>query len=307
MKDIIRKIPHRKVDTLGRILGLIFFMLDVRHRRIVRRNLKFAFPQWSWERVLAVTRQVYQNFGVTLLEILQSLCFTRSDIRMKVRMARPEIFNGLQNADSVVMITAHLGNWEMALQVAACYLKEPPVAVARPIANKTLDRWVHRMRTRFGAEIITKKGALPEMTRTLRSGRVLALLIDQGMKASEGVEVRFFGRKVKATSAVAMLAMRCKSDVYPAFCLRDRDGYTVVVDPPLKLHKTRNMRADIVANTQMMLDAVEKAVRAYPEQWFWFHKRWKVHYPQLYREDLARKKKQRQRQRQKLQRRRAQA
>jgi KDO2-lipid IV(A) lauroyltransferase len=300
LRDFIRKIPHRKIDRLGRILGLIFFMLDPRHRRIVRRNLKFAYPEWSWDRVLKVTRQVYQNFGVALLEILQSLFFTRADVLGKVHVGRSGAVAALKNTGNMLMITAHLGNWEMALQFAACYLRTPPVAVARTIANPTVDRWVHRIRTRFGAQIITKKGGLPDMTRALRNGRVLALLIDQGMKAGEGVEVRFFGHKVKATSAVAMLAMRCKSGVIPAFCVRDNEGLRVIVDAPLKLQRTRNMRADILANTQMMLDAIEKAIRAYPEQWFWFHKRWKVHYPHLYREDLERKRRQREKQRKKI-------
>ena len=69
----VSKIPHRKIVRLGQILGLFLYYLDPRHRRIVRRNLKFAFPEWDWNRVLRITKKVYKNFGVTALEILPPL------------------------------------------------------------------------------------------------------------------------------------------------------------------------------------------------------------------------------------------
>ena len=76
----------------------------------------------------------------------------------------------------------------------------------------------------------------------------------------------------------------------PAFCIREADStLTLVAKPPLALKKTEDLRADLRENTQIMTSAIEKAVRAYPEQWFWVHKRWKRHYPYLYPEDLTRR------------------
>jgi len=69
------------------------------------------------------------------------------------------------------------------------------------------------------------------------------------------------------------------------------------VEPPLKLHKTDDVRADLQTNTQIMTDSVEKLIRLYPEQWLWFHKRWKRHHPNLYPEDLARRQRQREKRR----------
>jgi len=39
---------------------------------------------------------------------------------------------------------------------------------------------------------------------------------------------------------------------------------------------TGDRAADIVTNTQRCSDAVVAMIRRYPEQWVWFHKRWRT-------------------------------
>jgi KDO2-lipid IV(A) lauroyltransferase len=136
---------------------------------------------------------------------------------------------------------------------------------------------------------VDKKGALPAMRQALRRGEVIGLLIDQS-KRSESVDVNFFGKSATATPAAALLALRCKSPVIIGFCTRESNGRLALrINPPLNLQRTGDLRADLIANTQMMTDIVERAIRAHPEQWLWLHKRWKKHYPHLYPEYFARR------------------
>lgn len=128
------------------------------------------------------------------------------------------------------------------------------------------------------------------MRRMLRQGGVIGLLVDQSRR-SEGVDVNFFGHWVTATPSAAFLSIRCKSPVLPIFCVRDNRGrLTVMMQPPLEMKRTGDLRSDIQTNTQIITDVVEKAVRQYPDQWFWVHKRWKKYYPDLYPEYQARRK-----------------
>jgi KDO2-lipid IV(A) lauroyltransferase len=194
------------------------------------------------------------------------------------------------------MITGHLGNWEMAYQLGVCYIDRPVAAVARPVEPPLIDRFLTNFRTRFGSTIIKKKRALPAMARVLFHGKILGLLVDQGVSPSEGVEVTFFGRRVLATPVVALLARRYGCPVFPIFCVRQPDNRLLAfMENPLPLVRTKDQRADIVTNTQVMMDAIERAIRAYPEQWFWFHKRWKHHHPELYPEDIAKRQRRRER------------
>jgi KDO2-lipid IV(A) lauroyltransferase len=222
-------------------------------------------------------------------------CFSSEEILGNVRIRGKEnLIDAIKSPQGAIIISAHLGNWEMGVLCVSCYLNKPLVAPARKIYPRIVDRWMRALRTRFGTILLDKKRALPMMARMLRQGNVLGLLIDQGTKFSQGVEVTFFGKSVTATPAAALLARRYDSPVLPVFCVREQDNsLTLTVKPPLCLQKTKDSRADLKANTQIMTDAIEKAVRAYPEQWFWFHKRWKRHYPHLYPEDLAKRQKRR--------------
>ncbi|MBU4360230.1 MAG: lysophospholipid acyltransferase family protein, partial [Actinobacteria bacterium] len=111
----------------------------------------------------------------------------------------------------------------------------------------------------------------------------------------------FWPHNTNATHAASLLAARYNCPVLPIYCIRKPDAnLTVVVEPPLKLHKTDDVRANLQTNTQIMTDSVEKIIRLYPEQWLWFHKRckrWKRHHPNLYPEDLARRQRQREKRR----------
>jgi KDO2-lipid IV(A) lauroyltransferase len=292
LATLIAKIPQKSVVEAGKLLGMLGYVLDRRHNRIVKRNLRFIYPQWPRNRIRRLSKDIFQNMGITLLEICQMACLSREDILRKVGIrGRGNLLNAMKNSKGVILISAHLGNWEMAHIFISCYIQTPLVLVARKIRPKVLNEWVHQVRTRFGSVVLDKAGALPKIARILHHGGPVGVLIDQGTLRSEGVEVAFFGKTVTATPAAAILARRYNSPVLPAFCIREGDGsLTLVVEPPLDLRRAKDMRGDLQVNTQMMNDAIERAVKAYPDQWFWFHKRWKRHYPYLYREDLARRK-----------------
>ena len=291
----IASVSHKRIASIGRVLGMLMYGIDVRHRRIVRRNLKFVYPEWSTERVKRKSKHVFQNLGITILEICQMICFSRDDIIDKVKIRGEEhLLNAMHNDKGAILISAHLGNWEIGLLYLVLHSNLPIISVVRRLRNNLVNRWIHRLRTRFGNRIIDKDDALPEMVRVLRQGKILGIMIDQGTKSSLGVKITFFGKYVTATPAAALLAMRCKSPVIPIFCNRNDDGMlSINIEPPLILKKTDDLRTDLRTNTQIMTDAIEKAIRRYPEQWFWVHKRWRKYYPHLYPEDMARRRRRR--------------
>ncbi len=298
IKTFIVGIPKEYIVKFGTILGSVTYLIDARHRRIVKRNLKFANPEWPLDKINKISVKTFQNMGITVLEICQMTCFSKKDILQKVRIRGKEnLLNTIKSPKGVIMISAHIGNWEMCHLFLSSYLQKSQVVVAQkqPVV---IERMIHKLRTSTGNSIISKKGAMIKLVRTLRKGKMIGLLIDQGTSRREGVDVTFFGRNTYATHAASLLAARYNCPVLPVYCIREPDAkLTVVVEPPLKLHKTDDVRSDLQINTQIMTDSVEKMVRLYPEQWLWFHKRWKRHYPELYPEDLSRRQRRREKRR----------
>ncbi|MGD9349655.1 MAG: lysophospholipid acyltransferase family protein, partial [Desulfobacterales bacterium] len=172
--------------------------------------------------------------------------------------------------------------------------------VAKKLRNDRLNRLIHGIRTRFGNKIIYKKGALPEMVQTLRQGSMVAILMDISRRF-DGVEVSFFGRRATATPAAALLGLRCKSPIIPAFCHRTAQGALIVeIEPEIEMQRTKDLRLDLRTNTQRITDRVEQAIRKNPEQWNWLLKRWKDFYPDLYPESEKRKKRIKQKEKRKM-------
>ena len=295
--SFIGSIPHKYILCLGMLIGRLMYFADVPHRRIVRRNLKFVYPEWTPERIKETSLRVFQNIGMTFIEICQLACLPKDNLfsRTKVK-GKKLLLDAIKGNKGAILISAHLGNWEIVAPFLSANIGTRASMVGRRLRVNLINRLISGLRTRFGATVIDKEEGMPKMMRAIREGKMLGIMLDQGTQSSMGVKVNFFDKAVTATHAPALLALRCRCPVVPIFGVREIDGsLTIIVEPPLKLKRTNDLKVDLKVNTQLMVSAIEKAVRAHPEQWFWVHKRWKKYYPFLYPEYMARKKRRRER------------
>ena len=286
LETLAGSLPPPLVETLGRKLGRLAFLLDWRHRRIVEQNMTFVFDELSPAQIRGLSRRVFEHYGVMVLETLQIPCLSRSQLEARVRIENEAILlEALDHPRGCLLISAHLGNWELALLAMAARLDRSVLTVAKPIKLKALNRWLTALRSRFGNAVVYKKGAMPAMVKALRARRTVAILIDHGVRRTEAVEVQFMGRRTMATPAAALLALRGRMPVIPMVCTREAQGrYVIKVQPSVEFERSGNLRRDIQAYTQKLMHPLEDAIRDSPEQWFWFHKRWKRTHPALYPE-----------------------
>ena len=286
LTQAVAAIAPVRLHKAGRWLGQWAYRCDLRHRRIVRQNLRFVFPERSQRQIDDLAVRVFEHFGTVLLEILQALCLSRPQFAQRIVIEGEDILMAaLDQPRGCILFSGHLGNWEFGLLAGAAILDRTALTVAKPVKLQALHRLLTRLRSRFGNRVVFKKGALQVMTKALRAGETLIMLIDQGVRRPEGVEIRFLGKRTLASPAAAYLAYRCRVPVVPIFCLRAPDGdYRLQVLPPITAARRGALRDDIQAFTQQLMATVEAAVRRHPEQWFWFHKRWKRTYPELHPE-----------------------
>jgi len=267
----------------GRRLGRIAYLVDAPNRRIARNNLKFAFPDCPLPQINSTVSDVYQHFGISALEFLSTAFMSREDIIEHSRIiGENNLAEALKEGNGAILMSAHIGNWEIGLQFLTCHYDRPIHLVARKLKLSLLNRLIHFLRTRYGNEIIYSKGTFDKMVKTLRQGGILALMADLPRK-KYSVEVSFMGHRARSAYGVALLAIRCKSPVIPTFTYRDSDGcITLELGAPIEIKRTGKVRADLQINTQHITNIVEEAIRRRPDQWLWMQKRWKDFYPQLY-------------------------
>lgn len=281
-RGLVRVLPHRAVRPLGRRLGDLAWLLDLRHRRVARENLANALPHLeSGERGRTV-RRCFRHFGGAVLDALSS---TRFDLVELCRRLTLEGWEHVEDAEAldrgVFFLSAHLGYWEIAAYPPGIY-GGPLHVVGRPLDNPHLDRELVRLRRRCGNEVIPKHGAARRMYKVIRDKGRAGILIDQRVPEKEAIEVDFFGRPALTSPLLARLSIRTGAPVVPIFGFgAPGGGYRFVARPridapPSEGHETPEGTEALVHDlTREYMRVTEEEILRAPEQWLWMHRRWR--------------------------------
>ncbi len=273
---LIRLLPWRVALAVGAGVGRIYHLLDARHRRVVRENLRASDLGLDEAGIRRVARACFAHFGSLLFATVRMLRMSPQRIRSLVR------FEGLEHFDAAIAegkgfigLTGHFGNWElMALSLS---LEGRTLAViGRELDNPLLEPYLSGLRGRFGNTVIPKDGAMRETLRVLRKGRAVGFLLDQDALAN-GVFTRFHGRWASTHPTAGLLAVKYALPIVPIFNRIHPDGtLTVVIHPPLRVAASGNVERDTWIATQLMTRSIEAEGRHDPARWFWMHRRFKT-------------------------------
>lgn len=258
--------------------GRVIFWLDLWHRRLTLRNLALAFPGKTKEELKEIGKDVFRNLGRVLAEFSFIPKLNKENVHNYVVWEGEENFRqAYKKGRGIIFLTAHFGNWEWMAATFPLLVGLPCHVVMRPLDNKYLDQLVEALRTWTGNKTIPKRKAMGRMLRLLQNREIVGVLLDQNVDWHEGVFVNFFGHLACTNSGLALLAMRTGAAVLPAFNIRQKNGqYRVIIEPEISLIRTENKDADILQNTRVFTQIIEKYVRAYPDHWLWLHRRWKT-------------------------------
>lgn len=262
--------------SLGARLGRIWHAVDLRHRQVARQNAARAFPDWSRAQVRNCVRRNFEHLGVTAVEFLGLASVSREELVARTRLEGLEhLHEALALGKGVLVLTGHLGNWELA-GAAAAARDYPFFAVGRRQANPLLDARVNEIRERFGGRVIAHRNAVRPVMRALREGGLVAFLMDQKALLREAVLSTFFGQPVATNQGLALLALKTGAPVVPGFDERVGGQHVMRVWPALEPPGEGSREQRVEAFTRAIDGAIEAAVRRRPEQWFWVHRRWRL-------------------------------
>jgi Kdo2-lipid IVA lauroyltransferase/acyltransferase len=274
----VNLLPENSSFWIGRRLGWIAYHLDRRHRKVALDNLRLAFGREKPEEELqAIAQKTFEHLGLTTMEFFRIPRMDIEIVKERVTIEGAEIFERMlsNNAHGILLLLSHLGNWELMGLIPKAYGLSISV-LARPIKkNKWLDRWVLEIRRGAGLDVLSTERASRKVLRALSEKRLVGILIDQRAKRSEGIMADFFGKEAPTTPALAVLAMRTGAPVVPVFMIREGEKrHRFMIQEPLPLTVTGDIKKDIEANVELMNRTLESMVRKYPDQWFWIHQRW---------------------------------
>ena len=275
ISNLISLLPYRAVLFLGRrLMGPLYYRLAAKQRRraIAQLQESLSCSDADAERIV---RSLFVKLGQTFLEILYSPALTPGNITDYITIEnRHYLADALQRGKGVVLLTAHIGNWEW-LGAALAMDGFPMATVVKRQPNDQHTRILNEYRQKAGIEVFARGGSeLVGAAKALKQGKVLGFLADQDAGAS-GAVISFLGKMASTPLGPAVFAKRFQAPVVPIFIVRRPEGgHRVLIHPSFYYEDTGNEDRDIYNLTLKMTYIIEDTIRAYPDEWLWFQKRW---------------------------------
>lgn len=273
-RALARALPERLRVGFARALGFVAYRLLRVRRELVERQIHDSFPERDDAWVQRVAGQSYSHLAREAMALLRLGDLSPEHVRQATRVVGWDAFQAAAQGGGVVVVTGHLGNWEVG--GAALAARGLPIdVVAQRQSNPLFDEAVNGVRERLGMRVIDRREAPRRVLRSLRQGRVVAFVADQDAKRG-GAFVPFLGRPASTHRGPALFALRSGAPMFLGTATREQEGLYLVRLEPIEADRSGEPDAVVERLTAAFTRSLEREVARVPDQYFWLHKRWKT-------------------------------
>ena len=261
-------LPRKVLFALADLLADATHWTNAEPARNLRANLRSAFPTWSEREVEDLSKRIFRNFARNLVDYGRFHTITEESLNRLLPSVQHLHFldESFAKGKGVILVTGHIGNWELgALFFGRHGFKINVVTI--PEGSERIDsiRGAYRMRQDIRTIVVDGSPfSSLEIVAALRRGEIVAMLVDR-LEGTDGVPANFFGVERRFPRGPFVLSRATGAPVVPAFIVRDGNTYRGVVDTPFVVEG-----ADDAPYARRVSEALERMVRAYPDQWYDF-------------------------------------
>lgn len=284
LKFLIFIMPCSLQNMLAKFMAFAFMKLKKKRFHVVMTNLDLAFGETKTkEEKLEIAKKCYYNFAKYLgINFILNQNTTKQKILEQVVFKNEHfLLDAIKSGRPIIVTTAHFGQWEIfGLAVAAHF--GPSSVLGRRLDSSVMDKILRANRSQFDVELIDKDGGAKDILKALKARRIVGILVDQNTAPKDGIKVQFFGKDVLHTPAASVLAQKTNALIINAFIYQKGENLNeICFEQPIDI-TTFDKEDAVQKATQMQCSACEEMVRAKPEEYFWFHQRFKRFYEKEY-------------------------
>ena len=272
----LSKLSWDRAGAIGEKLGELGYRPFRIRKRVVERQIAAAFPELSPSEVVQLARESYRHLGRSSIETALLGSIGRDGLLKLVETIEgwDLLEDAMARGKGLILVTGHMGNWELG----GAYIATrgvPMDAIGRGMANPLFDEWLNAAREEMGIKVVHDSEAVRRTPRSLRDGRAVGFVADQGVLGLASTFVPFFGRPAKTPRGAAVFALRFEVPVLFVVAIRKPNGRFRLVFEPVEIAATGDKDSDVDAIVARYTQLLEKWVRVAPAQYFWQHRRWK--------------------------------
>jgi KDO2-lipid IV(A) lauroyltransferase len=271
-------VPRPAFPPCAFVTALVFYLLLGRQRRAARANLRVVTGRRNVERLVISTFYKYARNWCDIM-LMTRLKGPRLQALIGRRSHSRPLDEALARGTGAILISPHLGNWELGgLGLADLGYRINVLTFREPDERVTEQR--RRMRDERGIGIIyvdrddSSPLAAIEAVNALRRNEVLCLVGDRD-GSSNTMRLDFFGRPVELPVGAAYLSLATGAPVIPVFVVLEEGKYATLMDEPILAQGGHGRHSEAIRTLMGELAAVfECYIQDYPDQWYTFYEFW---------------------------------
>ena len=271
--------PRSLSLVIGRMIGYFLYYFIPLRKKVALTNLKIAFPEKSKSEIKVILKKCYIHFGILITDFLRLPRLNKKNIGDLIELDSVTK-SLLKENNPCIMMTGHLGNWELFLSVFG-YNNYNVGGVAKLQKNKSGEDFFNWIRYCENTLIISSKGnPMKGLNEILKNGYHLILVSDQ-YAGDKGSINNFFNAPTSTPKGAAIFSIKKRTPIIFIIIIMNKDYtysiYSKKLDPIFKNNSNEQKIIDI---NDAYNKELEDSIIQYPEQYFWFHKKWDKKYYQ---------------------------
>lgn len=271
---IVSLLPFWLLYIVSDILYFLLYKV-VRYRvKVVRENLKNAFPEKSNAELRKIEKDFYSYLPDLMVEIIKMKSISVSEVNKRFKILNPEeLQKHVDQGKSPIVVTSHYGNWEMAIHGVCLQFTFPALIIYKPLSNQTFDDAFSAIRERFGAVMVPMKKTLRYVLNYRDTPHVSIYVSDQSPTPAESnFHMPFLNQPTFVYTGPEKMASKLQSPVVFCEIIHVKRGYyeahlTTIADNPKDFEEFEI--------TRLHNRLAEEIIQKNPAFWLWSHKRWK--------------------------------
>ena len=270
-------LPVRVRNFIADRGGEYFYRRSQTYRDNVRANLRQVLPaETSDEELSAAAEQVFRVSARNFMDLVLT-----PRIRPETFVANVPLVSGdwstldraLAEGRGGVLVTAHLGAFDYIGQTLFNRGYKLTTVTGRTTARFVFDGVTYLRRSHGNAIVEATPSGVRRVMQALRRGEFAAFVTDRDF-FQNGKPVVFFGRPTTLPPGAVRIARDTGAPIIPVFARRTATGYAMSVHEPFTVQKTSDLEGDIARGMDALVQVLEPAIAATPDQWVMFQRVW---------------------------------
>jgi KDO2-lipid IV(A) lauroyltransferase len=271
---IFASLPFFITQSLGNVVYFILYKIVKYRVKVVKENLRNAFPQKSDKERLEIEIKYYKHLSDLFFETLKGLTVSKNQLKQRMKNVNQSVYDDFYSkGQSFIVVMSHCGNWEWVCDMSQIECKQQVQCVYKTLSSKGFDWLMYKIRSRFGAIPMSMEQTLRVMTTNKSVLTVTAFIGDQNPSSGKNAHWSYIlNQDTPFMNGPEKISKMFNYPIVYLSSTKTKRGHYLAHSEILIEDPSQYGDGEI---TEIIAKRTEKEILAQPEIWLWSHRRWK--------------------------------